>query len=176
MPKRASSVRAAWAMISIAECGLPLCLFLMHSSKKRSSKRIHKIFELVPSGVGRGQRAMRGLSEQDYEELLKKGARWSIEKGYGFPIDLEHMESNGCIEDADPSEVSSVAKSRGQQLGASARETTLSKSAKCRRFTSRHCACLEGRRGPHLRAHSFRLEWIWPSGLSRPQPLRAARI
>ncbi|HEY2810704.1 MAG TPA: RtcB family protein [Rhabdochlamydiaceae bacterium] len=79
---------------------------------------LHKIFELVPSGVGRGQRHIRSLSDRDYQELLRQGARWSVEKGYGFPIDLEHIESNGCIPDADPGEVSSTAKSRGKdQLG-----------------------------------------------------------
>ena len=79
---------------------------------------IHRIFEFVPSGVGRGHRHTRGVSERDYSELLKQGARWSVEKGFGFPLDLEHIESNGKIEDADPSLVSAQAKARGKdQLG-----------------------------------------------------------
>ncbi len=102
-------------------CGVRLAIVpIPYAQLKEEAKQalIHKVFELVPSGVGRGQRAVRGLSERDYDELLRKGARWSIEKGYGFAVDLEHIESNGCIEDADPSEVSSAAKSRGKdQLG-----------------------------------------------------------
>jgi tRNA-splicing ligase RtcB len=79
---------------------------------------IHRIFEFVPSGVGKGNRDGRSLSDRDYSELLKQGARWSVEKGFGFAADLEHMESNGCIEDADPSAVSNAAKARGKdQLG-----------------------------------------------------------
>ncbi len=77
-----------------------------------------RIFALVPSGVGRGHRGIRGLSDRDYHELLEKGARWSVEKGYGFPEDLEHIESNGVIADADAGAVSTDAKIRGKdQLG-----------------------------------------------------------
>lgn len=79
---------------------------------------IKRVFEFVPSGVGRGHRHTRGLSERDYSQLLKQGARWSVERGFGFAADLEHMESNGEIENADPALVSTEAKSRGKdQLG-----------------------------------------------------------
>jgi len=87
-------------------------------SEKQKKELISKIFNLVPSGVGRGHRGSRGLSERDYKELLQKGARWSVEQGFGFPVDLDHIESNGKIEEADPSAVSLEAKVRGKdQLG-----------------------------------------------------------
>ncbi len=77
-----------------------------------------RIFQLVPSGIGRGQQHSRGLSERDYSELLQQGARWSVEKGFGYPQDLEHIESNGVIEGADFNAVSQHAKDRGKnQLG-----------------------------------------------------------
>lgn len=102
-------------------CGVRLALVpVPFSSLKDSVKQelIQQVFRYVPSGVGRGQKHGRALSERDYGELLKKGARWSIEKGYGFASDLDHMESNGQIEDADPSLVSAAAKARGKdQLG-----------------------------------------------------------
>lgn len=102
-------------------CGVRLAIVPLPFSQLKKETRqalIHKIFELVPSGVGRGHHSMRSLSERDYQELLCKGARWSIDKGYGFAVDLDHIESNGCIEGADPDEVSTVAKSRGKdQLG-----------------------------------------------------------
>ena len=79
---------------------------------------LKRIFELVPSGVGRGQRNARGLSDRDYAELTQIGARWSVEKGMGFPRDLEHIESNGVLDDANIEMVSDVAKARGKtQLG-----------------------------------------------------------
>nr|NGX46581.1 RNA-splicing ligase RtcB [Chlamydiota bacterium] len=81
-------------------------------------KLIQRIYELVPSGVGRGQRSQRGLSERDYAEICRNGARFSVEKGLGFPEDLERSESHGFIEGADPKAVSDVAKARGKnQLG-----------------------------------------------------------
>jgi tRNA-splicing ligase RtcB len=79
---------------------------------------IQRIYELVPSGVGRGHRSARGLSERDYEEIARHGARFSVEKGAGFAQDLERSESHGFIEGADPKAVSATAKERGKnQLG-----------------------------------------------------------
>ena len=102
-------------------CGVRLAIVpIPYSELKEVTKKalLQKIFELVPSGVGRGHQKTRGLSERDYQELLTQGARWSVKRGYGFDRDLDHMESNGCIEDADPSLISSEAKARGsQQLG-----------------------------------------------------------
>jgi tRNA-splicing ligase RtcB len=102
-------------------CGVRLALVpepfasLKDNIKKELIKRV---FEFVPSGVGRGQKHGRALSAGDYAELLQKGARWSIEKGFGIAADLNHIESNGQIEGADPSLVSESAKSRGKdQLG-----------------------------------------------------------
>lgn len=86
-------------------------------TEKIKETLLHRIFSLVPSGVGHGHRG-KTLSEGDYRNLLKKGAKWSVEQGYGFARDLEHIESNGIIEDADPDAVSHVAKQRGKaQLG-----------------------------------------------------------
>lgn len=79
---------------------------------------IQRIYEIVPSGVGRGQKGQKALSQEDYEELERKGARYSIERGYGFPQDIEHIESHGCIEGADLKAVSQHARERGKdQLG-----------------------------------------------------------
>jgi len=102
-------------------CGVRLAIVPEPFAKIKGSLKselIKRIFESVPSGVGRGQKHARNLSEKDYSGLLKQGARWSVEKGFGFPRDLEHMESNGKIENADPSLVSAQSKARGKdQLG-----------------------------------------------------------
>ncbi len=87
-------------------------------SEKIREELLERIFALVPSGVGRGHRGMRGLSERDYKELLVEGARFSVARGLGFEADLEHAESHGKIEGADPTAVSNAAKLRGKdQLG-----------------------------------------------------------
>jgi tRNA-splicing ligase RtcB len=102
-------------------CGVRLAIVPEPFAKLKESVKkelIKRIFECVPSGVGRGLKREKGLSDKDYSSLLKQGARWSVERGFGFASDLDHIESNGQIEDADPAAVSQEAKSRGKdQLG-----------------------------------------------------------
>jgi tRNA-splicing ligase RtcB (3'-phosphate/5'-hydroxy nucleic acid ligase) len=102
-------------------CGVRLAIVpLPFRSLTANIKRavLKRAFELIPSGVGRGQRHKRGLSDRDYGELLEEGARWSVRQGYGFEEDLQHIESNGVIEGASSDAISEEAKRRGKdQLG-----------------------------------------------------------
>lgn len=102
-------------------CGVRLALIPEEFSKMNEGVRqalLKRIFELVPSGVGHGHKNRKTLTERDYQALLEQGAKWSIEQGYGFASDLDHMESNGVIENADYRAVSTEAKERGKdQLG-----------------------------------------------------------
>lgn len=85
---------------------------------ERGEKLLQRIFELVPSGVGKGHKKQRGLSDRDYKEIAEKGVRFSIELGHGLERDIQHIESNGFIDEADISFVSNHAKERGKnQLG-----------------------------------------------------------
>lgn len=85
---------------------------------KHRRKLIQRIFQSVPSGVGKGHKSRKELSDGDYQKLLTQGARWSVERGLGFADDLDATESYGCISGADPSAVSPHAKDRGRdQLG-----------------------------------------------------------
>jgi len=78
---------------------------------------LNEIFRSIPSGVGHGHKS-EGLTDKDYEQLIKKGAQWSIEQGYGFLEDLEHTESRGNLAGGDIHCVSQYAKERGRkQLG-----------------------------------------------------------
>lgn len=102
-------------------CGVRLALIpipFKDITERQKEDLIHMIYSLVPSGVGRGQRGKKKLSDQDYQALATMGAKWSIEKGFGFAQDLDHTESHGYISGADLSCVSSHAKERGaDQLG-----------------------------------------------------------
>lgn len=70
----------------------------------------------VPSGVGRGGELK--LSHSQLDQVLKIGARWAVEQGYGQNNDLDCLEENGEFKAADPSLVSDHAKKRGRdQLG-----------------------------------------------------------
>ncbi|MFA5993148.1 MAG: RtcB family protein [Candidatus Pacearchaeota archaeon] len=81
--------------------------------KKLVSKMI---FKAIPSGVGKGCSVK--INKEEIKEIMKNGAGWAVEKGYGFKEDVEFTEENGCMKDADPSKVSETAISRGiNQLG-----------------------------------------------------------
>lgn len=74
------------------------------------------IYKEVPSGVGKGGRLI--LKGEEFSAVLNCGAKRMVEIGYGEAEDLEHLESNGQLENADLTLVSEQAKSRGRdQLG-----------------------------------------------------------
>ncbi|HKE19608.1 MAG TPA: RtcB family protein [Kofleriaceae bacterium] len=70
----------------------------------------------IPSGVG--SKSHRRLTAAELDRVLVRGARWAVAEGYGRPDDLTCAEEGGCIEGAEPGEVSDRAKERGRpQLG-----------------------------------------------------------
>ncbi len=84
--------------------------------RTRLSRLVSELFHAVPSGVGSAGKIRLGKNEID--EVLKKGARWAVQKGYGRKDDLDRTEEGGCFGAADPSKVSDKAKQRGApQLG-----------------------------------------------------------
>lgn len=101
-------------------CGVRLAVIPLpfKSLNLETKKRLlSHVFHQIPSGVGH-QRKDYKLTDNDYAQIAKKGARWSVEHGYGYRNDLEHTESHGLIEGADLDAVSQEAKERGRgQLG-----------------------------------------------------------
>lgn len=102
-------------------CGVRLAIVPIEFDSMSESvklKLLKAVFKSVPSGVGSEQRKMKKLTEKEYVEIAEKGAEFSLKRGWGFSQDLEHTESNGCIEGADISCVSFKAKERGaKQIG-----------------------------------------------------------
>ncbi len=77
---------------------------------------LNQIFKRVPCGVGRSSDIK--LTDDDLKEVMLKGPKWAVENGYGNEDDLEHCESNGKLDWANPDKVSHKAKARGKkQLG-----------------------------------------------------------
>lgn len=75
------------------------------------------IFRNVPSGLG-SRRKDFSLSGSDLDRLTVEGVNWLIDHGLGWPEDAAHCEENGCMANANPDMVSSVAKNRGlTQIG-----------------------------------------------------------
>ncbi len=77
---------------------------------------VDRLFERVPAGVG--SHGFLKLSHQEFRDLVEDGARWCVERGYGWEDDLEVTEENGCIAGADASKISERAIDRGyNQVG-----------------------------------------------------------
>ena len=84
--------------------------------EKYLNKIVDAIFRHVPAGVGKGGKIR--VTESELKEVMVKGARWVVERGYGWKEDLERTEENGSMPGADPSKVSPRAIQRGRpQLG-----------------------------------------------------------
>ena len=99
-------------------CGVRLLLSALTKSEVagRNAEIGKTIYREVPSGVGKG--GMLKLDLKEIDAVLRDGAERMISLGYGFPEDLERIESGGKLPPADASCVSEHAKSRGaDQLG-----------------------------------------------------------
>jgi tRNA-splicing ligase RtcB len=85
--------------------------------ERNKSSLADALYRAVPSGMGRGREDFR-LSREELREVLVEGPAPLVEKGYGDPEDLEHIESGGKLAGADPGVVSGRAYERGlPQLG-----------------------------------------------------------
>lgn len=71
-----------------------------------------ELYNNVPAGAGKSGPV--NLNRQDFDRLLRRGAEWAVENGYGSSEDLEYIEANGRLDHADPNVVSERAKQRGQ--------------------------------------------------------------
>lgn len=79
-------------------------------------KIAQEIQKEVPSGLGQGRKTKMSLEQ--INKILEKGVPYLVEKGYGEKEDVENCEEKGRMEEADPSCLSSAAKTRGQdQVG-----------------------------------------------------------
>lgn len=84
--------------------------------KPRIRQLMDALFAAVPSGVGSEGRIK--LKSREIDEVLTKGSRWAVGRGFGHAADLETTEENGEMAETDPSRVSARAKERGiPQLG-----------------------------------------------------------
>jgi tRNA-splicing ligase RtcB (3'-phosphate/5'-hydroxy nucleic acid ligase) len=93
---------------------LPLTRAELGADKDRL---VDEIARRVPAGAGKDSAlALRGPG---LDEVLRDGPRALVERhGIGTPDDVEHTESKGRIDGADPERVSERARSRGaSQLG-----------------------------------------------------------
>jgi tRNA-splicing ligase RtcB len=99
-------------------CGVRLVRTALTEAQVRPvlKRLIATLFNTVPCGVGMSGEIR--LSKPEAQKVMRQGARWVVGRGYGTAADLDHTESNGCLEGADPEAVSDRAVQRGaDQLG-----------------------------------------------------------
>jgi tRNA-splicing ligase RtcB len=99
-------------------CGMRLLRSGLTEAEVRPRLRelVDAFFEAVPSGVG--ARGLVRLSDDEFRDVMREGARWCVGRGYGWPEDLLATEGGGCLPGADPAHVSARALERGRaQLG-----------------------------------------------------------
>ncbi len=100
-------------------CGVRLLktsLFFNDVKVKIKDIAVH-IFNAVPSGVG-SKNAIKSISLKEFGKVLKKGAKWSVNNGYGTNEDIELTEERGCVENEGIEFISKRAVERGiSQLG-----------------------------------------------------------
>ncbi|HXT19212.1 MAG TPA: RtcB family protein, partial [Thermoanaerobaculia bacterium] len=78
---------------------------------------VKQMYRSIPTGVGEGRRDLR-LSGDDLAGVLRDGAAWAVDRGMGFKRDLQVLEENGSLPQAEASQVSPRARQRGgPQLG-----------------------------------------------------------
>ena len=98
----------------VSNCGVRMLRTnLEHNEIKGKLKDlVYALFSDIPTGVG--SKGDIRVSAREEKEILVKGSRWAVEKGYGTPEDLECTEEYGAISGADPDAVSERAYERGK--------------------------------------------------------------
>ncbi|HSG24100.1 MAG TPA: RtcB family protein [Azonexus sp.] len=76
-------------------------------------KLAEKLYRSIPAGLGSTGRLHLGKHEMT--AMLKGGARWAVEQGYGRIADLARIEEQGCAAGADPAQVSERARERQRE-------------------------------------------------------------
>jgi tRNA-splicing ligase RtcB len=96
--------------VRMLKTNIPVDVFM-----KKQKEAVDALFRVVPTGAGK--RGAMTLEKEELMDLMGKGARWMVNKGYGTKDDYIYTESEGKL-DGDPSEVSELALRRGMpQLG-----------------------------------------------------------
>jgi tRNA-splicing ligase RtcB len=69
-----------------------------------------ELYRKVPVGVGSKGRIH--LNHDSMQGMLKGGAQWALDQGFGEPQDMERIEEHGCMAGAEPRYVSPRARER----------------------------------------------------------------
>src|SRR5262245_12073243 len=73
---------------------------------------VKDLFRAIPAGVG-SDGAIPTPTRDEGRALAVEGAKWAVDRGFGTPADLDHIEDGGRYPGAEPDAVSDRAFSRG---------------------------------------------------------------
>ncbi len=99
-------------------CGMRLVLtnLTLDEVRPRLKRLVDRLYERVPAGVG--STGFLAVTRAEFRRITEEGARWCVDRGYGWEEDLELTEESGCIAGADPDLASARAVDRGfNQIG-----------------------------------------------------------
>jgi tRNA-splicing ligase RtcB len=110
-PARGGIVSAGGVGFDIS-CGIRALRTDLHASdvEPRLAKLADNLLRDIPAGVG--VEGELKLSEPELDAVLRDGARWAVERGFGEAPELEFVEEHGRVDGAVPGNVSSLAKRR----------------------------------------------------------------
>src|SRR3989344_6946678 len=63
--------------------------------KPKLKELVDLLFQRVPAGVG--SKGFVKLKASEFREVIEEGAKWCLEKGWGWEEDLRRTEEDGCI-------------------------------------------------------------------------------
>jgi tRNA-splicing ligase RtcB len=96
-------------------CGVRLIRtdLMQEDVRPRIKHLIDVLYGTVPTGVGSTGEIR--VDSREEKNIMINGAKWAVERGYGWQSDLDHCEESGAIAGADPSKVSQRAFERGRK-------------------------------------------------------------
>jgi len=98
-------------------CGVRLmaCRLTREEVLPRLDRIVAQLFARVPCGPAARESGMGPLDTDAMRRLLRDGARFAVERGFGRATDLEYSEERGAIDGADADAVSAHAVERGRR-------------------------------------------------------------
>ena len=107
----------------VSNCGVRMLTTTLEERdvKPKIKELVEKLYRKVPAGVGvklSHDPKLANINRNEFDSVLENGAQWCLENGYAREEDIQRIESQGKMSDADSKTVSDKAKSRGiRQLG-----------------------------------------------------------
>jgi tRNA-splicing ligase RtcB len=110
-PREGGVISAGGVGFDIA-CGVRT----LHTGLRRADIEVQRfrlaeqLYRYIPAGLG--STGTIRLTSREMQAMLKGGAQWAVQRGYGTEADLDRIEEHGCMAGAEPDQVSDHAKER----------------------------------------------------------------